>query len=52
MSKTDKQKVLYLPLIAFQRCMKRHRGARVRTCALFTSSAAYFFLTFGSPLLH
>lgn len=53
MSGTDKQKVLYLLLLLFNRVYEKAQGIWCATyCALFTGSYCIFLLTFGFPLLH
>lgn len=46
MSGTDKQKVLYLLLLLFNRVYEKAQGIRCAYYALFTGSTKYF----GSPL--
>lgn len=46
MSGTDKQKVLYLLLLLFNRVYEKAQGILCAYCALFAGPTAYFFLTF------
>lgn len=52
MSGTDKQKVLYLLLLLFNRVYEKAQGISCAYCALFAGSTEYFFLTFCSLLPH
>lgn len=52
MSGTDKQKVLYLLLLLFNRVYEKAQGILCAYCALFTGSTEYFYSPMAFHLPH